>query len=89
MLEEFRWPLMFAAGCGFGCDTALMMMARVAAVFLALLLRCGGVVSCCVRCSCAFVCVWWRSLRHVMYNYFLFLNDAAVLMPLIKKKKRN
>ena len=71
---------MFAAGCGFGCDTALVTTARVAAVSLALLPECGGVVSCCVRCSCVFVCVWWRSLRRVMYNCFLFLNDASALL---------
>ena len=86
MVEEFRWPLVLAAGCGFGCDTALVTTARVAAVSLALLPGCGGVVSCCVRCSRVFVCVWCRLLRRVMYNCFLFLNDAAVLLPSFKKK---
>jgi hypothetical protein len=49
MVEEFRWPLELAAGCSFGCGTALMMTAQVVAASLALLLGCGGVVSCCVR----------------------------------------
>jgi hypothetical protein len=57
MVEEFRWLLELAADCGFGCGTALATTAQVAAASLALLPGCGGVVSCCVRCSCAlFVC---------------------------------
>jgi hypothetical protein len=57
MVEEFRWPLELAAGCGFGRGTALAMTAQVAAASLDLLPSCGGVVSCCVRCSRAlFVC---------------------------------
>jgi hypothetical protein len=31
-----------------------------------LLPGCGGVVFCCVRCSCALFVLWWCSLRLVM-----------------------
>jgi hypothetical protein len=57
MVEEFRWPLELAAGCGFGRGTTLMITTQVVAASLALLPACGAVVSCRVRCSCAlFVC---------------------------------
>jgi hypothetical protein len=57
MVEEFGWPLELATVCGFGRGTTLMITAQVVAASLALLPGCGGVVSCCVRCSRAlFVC---------------------------------
>jgi hypothetical protein len=51
-VEEFRWPLELAAGSDFGRDAALGTTAQLA-VSLAPFPSCGGVVSCCVCCSCA------------------------------------
>jgi hypothetical protein len=72
MVEEFRWPLELAADCGFGRGTALAMTAQVVAASLALLPGCGGVVSCCVRCSRVLL-MWWRSLRRLMYKLLLLI----------------
>jgi hypothetical protein len=54
---EFWWPLRFAAGCGFDRGTSLGTTARVEAASLTFLPGSGGVVFCCLCCSCAlFVC---------------------------------
>jgi hypothetical protein len=79
LVEEFTWPLELGAGCGFGRGTTLVMTARVLTAFFWLFSQ-VAVVQCLVVCV---VCVWWRSLRRVMYNYLFFLNNTTVLLSLI------
>jgi hypothetical protein len=62
MVEEFRWPLELATGCGFGRDTVLATTTRVTTTSLALLPSYGVYV---VRVRC-FICGGVRS--NVMYN---------------------
>jgi hypothetical protein len=57
MVEAFGQPFEHAAGCGSGRGIELAMTAQVVVVSLAPLPGCGGVVSCCMRCSrVLFVC---------------------------------
>jgi hypothetical protein len=57
MVEEFKWSLELAAGCGYGCGTTLMITTQVVMASLALLPACGGVAS---SLFALFVCVGVR-----------------------------
>jgi hypothetical protein len=56
-MVEFWWPFWLAVGYGYGRGTALGTTTRIEATSLTFLPDGGGVVFCCVRCSCVlFVC---------------------------------
>jgi hypothetical protein len=66
--EEFRWLLELAAGCGLWRGTTLVTTARFV---VASLNSSPGLWWCSVLLRVLFacvVCVWWCSLRRVIYN---------------------
>jgi hypothetical protein len=86
LAERLVLLLVLAAGRDFWRGSSLVTTAQFSSgLFGSSVPVCGGgVVFCCVSCWCALF-VWWCSFRRVMYYCFFFLNDAAVLLPFIKK----